>query len=140
MDRADAESEVCSKTLLERPEFADVFQRFRPHSGMRPTLAQMADEGVPTPYEARLFVEWHTQNQTCRQRYLEAVRIVSPDAARATSANYAEYDDIYAALARREITWGVANTRFVNVLSKAAERQARAAAQTDMRLQASHQK
>ncbi|MCX7370250.1 MAG: hypothetical protein NTX90_15405 [Alphaproteobacteria bacterium] len=56
---------------------------------------------------------WHDKNIACRQHFMEALRFVSPMHIALQQDLYSRLDATYAALMKREISWGTAAERIM---------------------------
>lgn len=74
-----------------------------------PTLAQLADEGIPTDLDAQAVRLRAEREKPCRALTLEAVRRHRPPLMSAYNIRFFQMDIVYVQLLQRRITFGNAN-------------------------------
>jgi hypothetical protein len=138
-DAGSAQAEACFGAVAGKPEYAQIAQRTGLIAGIDPTLAQLSDNAVPSPEEARLLLAWDAEITSCRQIFLDALGRSFPELQMVQAESYAHRNQAILALVRREASWGAVNQRLAAGRLDHARRWRQAVEDIAMRLSAQHQ-
>lgn len=129
---AMARGNECIQSNQASPEGTFISGRLPIRPREPATMSQLSNRALPTQADLRSLSAWHDKNISCRQHFLEALRYVPPIHNALQQDFYSRVDAIYAALMKREISWGTAAERIMKERSEIELRWA----EVDQRLQA----
>ena len=138
-DAALERANACTRNADNTPERAFVASRLPIQNDSPINLTQLANDERPTPAEIAMLNIWFETGVSCRQHYLDAARAVSSVHEAILHDVYAQRDNVYAALARREISWSTASERLRQIRSQGDFRTAQADRDLNANLEAQHQ-
>ena len=138
--KAGKELIACRTTIYNE----SVYDSIRPHLGspdnkFMPTLAQLADDSIPTKEESELLISYHDDSLPCRREALTKIDSVAPEIASAIADGLVDADEISLQLVKRKISWGKADKKFLQALGKMRQNVMTASHEVDRRLAASNQ-
>jgi hypothetical protein len=115
---ADAAMGVCVAASINKPEFALLLPHtVRPNAA--PTVAQLTDEQLPTPEEARLLARRYDEINVCRQNALRTLASALPTVLPIFSDGWEKDTANTVQLVERKISWAEATRRWEALKSEA---------------------
>jgi len=137
---AGKEMTACKIAIYNKPEYDSIRDKLlSPENKFQPTLAQLADDSVPTKDESNLLIRYHDDILPCRGDALSKVESVAPEFTSAMAVGMAEQDEIQLQLVKRHISWGKADKELVQVGQQIRQEAKDGAAEIKNRLGASNQ-
>lgn len=134
-----AEAKACFAAVRSKPEYQPLLVHSPDLDSGQPTMAQLTNETLPSPSEARLVAASYDDASRCRNRILSALSGVRPDIVPILSNTYIEGSTVTALLVQRKITWAESARRGQSRLGEMRQRLAEADRQWITDLNASHQ-
>ena len=110
---AFARGNECQQANRSSPEGTFISERLPIRLTEPATMSQLSNRALPTQADLRILSAWHEKNISCRQHFLEAIRFISPVHVGLQQNFWSRVDIVYAALMRREISWGTAAERIM---------------------------
>jgi hypothetical protein len=103
---ARAAYEPCLAEVDGRPEFQGIRAKMPGRgTGQETSLQILANKDVPTESEVAAIYAYHQALQPCRKIALEGMRRVHPALVTLFAEAYADQDQLYVGLVRRQSTW-----------------------------------
>ena len=136
---AAAELNTCVVAIVAKPEYAPLVPHTPDIETGQHTMAQLTNETLISPEDAKLFAARYDETAGCRSRFLKALSVARPDLVPILSATYTKGAALAARLIERKDTWGESARQSEAALSDARERIAAANRQWTADLNASHQ-
>lgn len=94
----------CEQSAVNNPKYIPIKQITVNENDY--TIDQLANEARLTTSEAKLLTQWVNEIKPCRQLRMASANKISPIAGQLMAKGYAEQDEIYIALVKRNISWG----------------------------------
>ncbi len=110
---AFARGNECQQANRASPEGTFISERLPIRANEPATMSQLSNRALPTQADLRILSAWHEEHISCRQHFLEALRGMSPVHVGLQQNFWSRVDIVYAALMRREISWGTAAERIM---------------------------
>jgi len=108
-----ARGNECQKASRASPEGTFISERLPIRPNEPAAMSQLSNRALPTQADLRNLSSWHDKNISCRQHFLEATHAVSPMHVGLQQHFWSRLDAVYAALMKREISWGTAAERLM---------------------------
>lgn len=134
---ANARGQACQDELNGNPQFAFIARRV-PTRWVPPSLEALNDTTRLTADESARLNAWHSGLLACRAHYAEATQALSFMHVAVQRTIWSRADIVYAALSRREITWGDATKQLSAIRGDATAQFAEADRQLQSLLTAQH--
>jgi hypothetical protein len=138
MTEARTQVKACATTIRAKPEYTSLLPHLPDPNTNQFTMAQLTDEKLPSPRDARLMASRYDDMGTCRAQFLNSVSTARPDVVPIIAHSYAEGSVIVASLVERKITWAESARREQAVLVELRQKAADADRQWAAALHASH--
>lgn len=97
---------ACLAAVVAKPEYASLLPHTPDPATGQPTMAQLTDESLISPEEAKLFAARWDELTPCKTHVLSALSTVRPDVVPVLSDGFAKGAAIAVQLVERKITWG----------------------------------
>jgi hypothetical protein len=102
---------ACTQTMVDGAAYQTIAQH-APNVGLvNPTLAQLADGGLPSDEDVQNIIAVHNEAASCREQAIQDFMQFLPGIVPILVQSYNEGDVITVDLIQRKITWGEANKR-----------------------------
>lgn len=135
---ANQKARACVHAIEVNPSYQSIAQHIPLNGNVEPTLAQLADKGVPSKKDIQIIIAVHNDLSVCRERaiedYMKATPSIIPTLVQAFHAS----DLVTVDLIQRKITWGKANKKLLALKDKFRAKLQDAFNQIDRNLTASH--
>lgn len=138
MTEARTQVKTCLTTIRAKPEYTSLLPHLPDPNTDQFTMAQLTDEKIPSPRDARLIASRYDDMGTCRIQFLNSVSLARPDVVPVIANAYAEGSMIVASLVERKITWAESARREQAILVELRQKAADADRQWTADLSASH--
>lgn len=136
---AFAQYKACNAAVRNKPEYASLIPHSADPETGEPTMAQLTNEKLVSPNDARLLASSYDDRSFCRRRLLTVISTVRPDLAPIVAETLAKGSSNVAALVARKITWAEGARRGQALSIEIRQRGASADRQWIADLNASHQ-
>jgi hypothetical protein len=134
-----AEFKACITAIYAKPEYAPLLPHDIDLATGQFTMAQLTDESLILPEQARLFSARHDELNPCRARFLKGLSTVRPDLVPILASEFTKGTDLAVQLVERKATWGEWARQVLAAASGAQQQTADADHQLRAELNASSQ-
>jgi hypothetical protein len=124
--QAQTDLKSCLQAVANKPEYAPLLPHTPDLATGEPSMAQLTDETVPTPDDARLFVARHDEMAPCRRQLLTTLSAVRPDAVPTLANAMTASDQVLVQLVERKITWAEGMRQHQQIMAQARDKLAAA--------------
>ncbi len=128
----------CLVEVAAEPQFADL-ARHMPLDGSPITIAQKANQSLPTPEQGKAILAWRARVAPCRESLDTATQGYAPDFVPALLRAQNASDAVWVKLAHRQVSWGSALQQIADIQTTSRERRQQVARQVESDLQQRHQ-
>ena len=125
-DQAAASFDDCLKQIRNKPAYASLVPHSSDLGTSQPSMAQLTDETLPSPEDARLVAARFDENNVCRSKFLNALATPRPDLVPIFEDAFTKREGIAVLLVERKTTWAEAARRTKNLSSDLQQRLASA--------------
>lgn len=138
MTEARTQVKACITTIRAKPEYASLLQHLPDPNTNQFTMAQLTDNRLPSPRDARLMAARYDDMETCRTQFLNSVSSARPDLVPIIANAYTAGSMIVASLVERKMTWAESARREQAILVELRQKAADADRQWAADLNTSH--
>ena len=125
-DQAAASFDDCLKQIRNKPVYASLVSHFNDLGTGPPSMAQLTDETLPSPEDAKLIAARFDENNACRGKFLNALAMPRPDLVPIFEDAFTKREGIAVLLVERKITWAEGERRTKNLSADLQQRLASA--------------
>jgi hypothetical protein len=136
---AAAQSKACIAAVIAKPEYAPLAAHTPDPTTGQLTMAQLTDESLISPAQAKLFGARHDDLNPCKAHLLNSLSTARPDIVPILASEYAKGTALAVQLVERKITWGEWGRQGQAISSDTRQQLAAADRQWSAELKASHQ-
>jgi TonB family protein len=115
-----AELTACINVIRAKPTYASLQPHLIDLNTGRYTMAQLADERIPTPEESRLLTAYVDERASCTDNFVTAGSQILPVAAPILAQEKSDGQAVLLLLVKRQLTWGEAAQRSQQLQEAAA--------------------
>lgn len=96
---------TCLTTQREQPEYASLVSHLPDLDSGQPTIAQLTDDTIPSPEDARLTAALYDRETQCRAAFLNSLAAARPDLVPILADATQRGSAVVVLVVKRKITW-----------------------------------
>jgi hypothetical protein len=121
--QAGSEEISCIQSVYDKPEYTSIVQHLpAPGQESEPTMAQLADNSLPTKKQRKLLISLHDEIVPCNKEALNRLVSIMPGFATIAADTMIAVNKLTLKLVERKITWGKYNQKGVELRVEMRER------------------
>jgi hypothetical protein len=114
------ERRACIAQVRSKPDYAPLLPHLSEPGSLKVTMAQLTDEGIPTPAESRLVASYVDEASPCITKSIRAASQAVPAFGPILLSQMSSDEGIVVLLVERKLTWGEAAQQQKNAQEEAS--------------------